>query len=210
MLTLLQQLPPDVARNQGVAVLVNAMPEVLAGNTNTAASAVLQLLVVHIAPPLHNPSASVQLYSLGLVVAVNRLQKGVGSGLTTCPGTRFRISAIDLSVTTGNQMLLDIHPISKQLSNSAAIPIGVDTPDGDCLPLQVAAQIIPSCLGWHWISISPTEFCGIDTSKPDLLSCARSACVAVVARSDKDRGKGSKKHQSSLICSFLMRSSIAS
>ena len=33
MLTLLQLLLPDDASNQGVAVLVHAMPEVLAGNT---------------------------------------------------------------------------------------------------------------------------------------------------------------------------------
>ena len=41
MLTLLQLLLPDVARHQGVAMLVHAMPEVLAGNTNAGAPTVL-------------------------------------------------------------------------------------------------------------------------------------------------------------------------
>jgi len=40
-LALLQLLLPDVARHQGVAVLINAMPEVLAGHTNTETTAVL-------------------------------------------------------------------------------------------------------------------------------------------------------------------------
>ena len=41
MLALLPLLLPDVARHQGVAVLINAMPEVLAGHTNTETTAVL-------------------------------------------------------------------------------------------------------------------------------------------------------------------------
>ena len=62
MLTLLQLLLPDIAGHQGVAVLIHAMPKVLAGHTNTGATAVLQLPVVHIAPLLHDPYVLVQLY----------------------------------------------------------------------------------------------------------------------------------------------------
>jgi len=41
MLALLQLLLPDVARHQGVAVLIHTMPKVLAGHTNTETTAVL-------------------------------------------------------------------------------------------------------------------------------------------------------------------------
>ncbi len=87
-------------------------------------------------------------------------------------------------MTAGNQLLLDIRPISKQLSNSAAIPIGVDPPDGDRLPFQIAAQIIPSRLGWHWISISPAEFRGIDASKSDLSTSGGGAGISFAAAPD--------------------------
>ena len=41
--------------------------------------AVLQIPIVHMAPFLHNASASIQTYKLGVMAAVNRLQKGFGS-----------------------------------------------------------------------------------------------------------------------------------
>ena len=115
---------------------------------------------------------------------VNQLQEGFGSCLTTCPRAGFRISAIDLGMASGNQLLLDIRPMSNQLSNSAAIPIGVDPPDGDRLAFQVAAQIIPSCLGWHWIRVSPAEFRGIDASQSNLLASGGGAGIAVIAIAD--------------------------
>ena len=49
MLALLQQLLPDVARHQGVAVLIHPRPKELTRHTNTGTSAVAQLPLVHIA-----------------------------------------------------------------------------------------------------------------------------------------------------------------
>ena len=55
MLTLLELLLPEVAADSRVAVLIDAISEVLAGHADHAASPVLQLSIVHKAPLLHNP-----------------------------------------------------------------------------------------------------------------------------------------------------------
>ena len=98
MLALLQLLLPDVASHQGVTVLIHAMPEVLAGSTNAGTTAVLQLPVVYIAPLLHDPSTSVQLYYRGGELMVNQLQKASDrlgqppqiSGVFYCSGECFQ------------------------------------------------------------------------------------------------------------------------
>ena len=54
MLSLLQLLLPEVAAHHRVAVLVDAIDEVLAGHADHAALPVLQLAFIDIAPLLHN------------------------------------------------------------------------------------------------------------------------------------------------------------
>ena len=60
MLALLQLLLPDVARHQGVAVLIHAMPKVLASDVDPCALPVLQLSFVDELPLLHTLTALVQ------------------------------------------------------------------------------------------------------------------------------------------------------
>ena len=55
MLTLLQLPLPQVAAHHRVAVLVNAIGEVLAGHANHAAFPVLQVAVIDKIPLLDNP-----------------------------------------------------------------------------------------------------------------------------------------------------------
>ena len=55
MLPLLQPLLPEVAAHHRVAVLVDAIGEVLAGHTDHGAFPVLQAAVVERAPLLHRP-----------------------------------------------------------------------------------------------------------------------------------------------------------
>ena len=55
MLPLLQLLLPEVAAHHRVAVLVNAIGEVLAGHANHAAFPVLQVMVIEKIPLLHHP-----------------------------------------------------------------------------------------------------------------------------------------------------------
>ena len=62
MMALLQQLLPDIAGHQGVAVLVHTMAKVLARHTNAGTPAVAQLPLVHIAPLVHSPSSAVHMY----------------------------------------------------------------------------------------------------------------------------------------------------
>ena len=54
MLALLQLLLPEVAAHHRVAVLVDAIDEVLAGHADHAALPVLQLAFIDVAPVLHN------------------------------------------------------------------------------------------------------------------------------------------------------------
>ena len=62
MLALLQLLLPEVAAQEGVAVLVDAINEVLAGHADHAAFPVLQVALVDEAPLLHWISVAVRLY----------------------------------------------------------------------------------------------------------------------------------------------------
>ena len=55
MLTLLQLLLPEVASQHRVAVLVNAIGEVLAGHANHSTFPVLQVALVDKTPLLHRP-----------------------------------------------------------------------------------------------------------------------------------------------------------
>ena len=94
----------------------------------------------------------------------------------------------------GDELLLDVHGISKQLSHGAAIAIGIDAADGDGLPFQVATQIVPCSFRWNQISIAPLELWRIDARQPDLLSSGAGAGVPVATGGDQNRNKGSKQH----------------
>ena len=54
MLTLLELLLPEVAANSRVAVLIDAISEVLAGHADHAAFPVLQVSIVDVVPLLHD------------------------------------------------------------------------------------------------------------------------------------------------------------
>ena len=62
MLALLQLLLPEVAAHHRVAMLVNAINEVLAGHADHAPFPVLQVAVVDEIPLLHHPSLLVHLF----------------------------------------------------------------------------------------------------------------------------------------------------
>ena len=59
---LVQLFPADVARHKGVAVLVNAIGEVLASHADDATFPAFQFLLVDKVPALHTPFQLVQLY----------------------------------------------------------------------------------------------------------------------------------------------------
>ena len=65
MFALLQLPLPEVAAHHRVAVLIDAIGEVLAGHADHAAFPVLQVALVNEIPILHNPSVVVQLYEPG-------------------------------------------------------------------------------------------------------------------------------------------------
>ena len=69
---MLQLLLPEVAAHHRVAVLVDAVNEVLAGHADHAAFPVLQLALVDKIPLLHQSSIAVRLYYSG--------SEGVGNG----------------------------------------------------------------------------------------------------------------------------------
>ena len=60
MLTLLKLLLPEVASNNRVAVLIDAIGEVLAGHSDQSAFPSLQVALVNETPILHNYSVAVQ------------------------------------------------------------------------------------------------------------------------------------------------------
>ena len=64
MLPLLQLLLPEVTAHHRVAVLVDALGEVLAGHADHAAFPVLQDAVIDEIPLLHHPSLQVHRYYL--------------------------------------------------------------------------------------------------------------------------------------------------
>ena len=57
VLALLQLLLPEVAAQQGVAVLIHPVGEVLASDADAGAFPALKLLVIDESPLLHNPLA---------------------------------------------------------------------------------------------------------------------------------------------------------
>ena len=62
MLTLLQLLLPEIAAHHRVAVLVDAIGEVLAGHADNATFPVLQVAVIDEIPLLDSPSLLVHLF----------------------------------------------------------------------------------------------------------------------------------------------------
>ena len=60
------QLPlPSVASDKGVAVLVDAVAEVLTGHANTGSFPALKLSFVNEIPLLHNPMRVIHMYYYG-------------------------------------------------------------------------------------------------------------------------------------------------
>ena len=62
MLPLLELSSLEVAANDGVAVPVDTVGEMLAGHADAGSLPVVQVVIVHEIPLLHNPLATVHLY----------------------------------------------------------------------------------------------------------------------------------------------------
>ena len=110
---------------------------------------------------VHQPSLTTRLFRVVLwVAAVTRR----GEGLTSKRSQRLSSSQralagvllINLGMTTGDQLLLHVRHVNKQLSHGADIAIFGDTPYAHLTANDKASQVIPCGNGWIGIGTFAT------------------------------------------------------
>ena len=99
-----------------------------------------------------------------------------------------RVLPIDVGMTAGHQLLLDVGAINKQFCHGAPIPVGGHTTNANALAHNQCAQIVPGCSGGYWVSFTASQLGRVDAGQSDLFSSARTAGIPIPAALDRDAG----------------------
>ena len=71
------------------------------------------------------------------------------------PGALMSVPLIDLSVTSGDHLSLNVPFPNDQLCHGAFVAVFGDASDFDPLSLHKISQMVLSSFGWHWLSSIP-------------------------------------------------------
>ena len=75
--------------------------------------------------------------------------------LDFCPGALMSVPLIDLSVTSGDHLSLNVPLPNEQLCHGACVAVFGDASDFDPLSRHKISQMVSSSFGWHWLSSIP-------------------------------------------------------
>ena len=102
---------------------------------------------------------------------------------------------IDLIVTSGDHLPLNVRLPNEQLCHGALVAVFGDPTDSDLLAHHKTSQMVSSCFGWHRLCSLPAEFRTVNASQSNLFPIGRGAGVAVVTGGDHSRCKSCKEYQ---------------
>ena len=85
--------------------------------------------------------------------------------LVFCPGTLMSVPLIDLGVTSGDHLSLNVPLPNEQLCHGAFVAVFGDASNSDLLSLHKTSQMVSSGFGWHWLSSLPARFRGVDAGQ---------------------------------------------
>ena len=110
---------------------------------------------------VHQPAFTTRLFRVVLWVgAVTRHGDGLTSKrsqrLSSSPRALAGVLLINLGMNTGDQLLLHVRHVNKQLSHGAVIAIFGDTPYAHLTANDKASQVIPCGNGWIGIGTFAT------------------------------------------------------
>ena len=107
-------------------------------------------------------------------------------GMSARPPALVRVLPINDCMARGDQLLLHVGTINKQLSHRAAIAVCCDASDAYFTPNDKRSQVVSCCFGRYRVGTFATQFWSVDTSQSDFFACVASAGVAVVAGGNQD------------------------
>ena len=109
--------------------------------------------------------------------------------LDFCPGALMSVPLIDLSVTSGDHLSLNVPLPNEQLCHGAFVGVFGDASNSDVLAHQKISQMVSSSFGWHWFSSLPAWFRGVDAGQSKPFASSPGARIDVVAGGDHDECK---------------------
>ena len=115
--------------------------------------------------------------------------------LPFCARTLIGIPPVDLCVTTGDHLLLNVLLSKEQLSHGSPVPVLGDPSDSNLLAHHKIFQVVSSSFGWRRFSSLANKFRSVDAGESNPFSCCDGAGITVVAGGDHDGCKSSKEHQ---------------
>ena len=85
--------------------------------------------------------------------------------LVFLPGALVSALLIDLSVTSGDHLPLNVRLPNEQLCHGAIVAVFGDASNSDLLAHYKISQMLSSSFGWHWFSSLPAWFRGVDAGQ---------------------------------------------
>ena len=81
------------------------------------------------------------------------------------PGALMAVPLIDLSMTSGDHLSLNVPLPNEQLCHGAFVAVFGDSSNSDLLSLHKMSQMVSSSFGWHWLISLPAQFRGVDAGQ---------------------------------------------
>ena len=75
------------------------------------------------------------------------------------------VPLIDLSVTSGDHLMLNVRLPNEQLWHGAFVAVFGDASNSDLFAYHKISQMVSSSFGWHWFSSFPVWFRGVDAGQ---------------------------------------------
>lgn len=91
-------------------------------------------------------------------------------------------------MATADHRLVHVDPVGEQLSNGAAIAVGINPTDPNLPALDHDAQVVTSPASWARVCLADFQFWGVDAGQADFLAFGTGAGIAVVTASDLHSG----------------------
>ena len=85
-------------------------------------------------------------------------------------GPLMSVPLIDLSVTSGDHLMLNVRLPNEQLWHGAFIAVFGDASNSEILAHPKISQMVSSSFVWHWFDSLPAWFRGVDTGQSNSLS----------------------------------------
>ena len=80
------------------------------------------------------------------------------------------VPLIDLSMTSGDHLMLNVRLPNEQLLHGVFVAVFGDASNSEILAHPKISQMVSSSFGWHWFDSLPAWFRGVDTGQSNSFS----------------------------------------